>query len=245
MDNATYPQAVVEEIKAAAAKLIDFFGVAASVNDIMRMAFPDYDPRRIGADRMKLGEFVADQLTARGLPPLAAEMIHFLNGPIICHNEGGWGPDWQGHPVRNKAFKRQIREERIEIALGIAPFPIGPTEFMCVAYAAVVGMGHGINGPLGELWIWAAAHAMGRTTGQGLLHVMNMLEVQGRHDSPRHLTDAEVTRLEPYKSILATLAADIRRKVIGCEMKRVRSAKQAAKAAAKEAAAAPPDLFGA
>ena len=167
----------------------------------------------IGVPRPLMGVLIDLNLEAHQLSKLTAEDRLFLTGPIICHSASGWGPEeWDGHPVYQ--FKDQIAAERTEIALGTSPFLVGPTEIMCVLYAAT--MAAPLLPTISEIYLWAAAKAVARRSPEQRLtlkQVYAMLD-SGVPGSHRNLTDRQVLNDAPWRQEYIDLCGEIRRKVI-------------------------------
>lgn len=88
--------------------------------------------------------------------PLSAVEKRYINGPVIVHAQGGYThmdlPEW---------MVPQIRVERLEIILGLQPdMIVGPTEMAAVMHAATYEAP--LQREIGELYLWAGAHAMAR-----------------------------------------------------------------------------------
>lgn len=111
----------------------------------------------IGAGGPMLGALLDIQLTAHGWPPLDLPTRKFVGGPIIVHNgTAGWGPrDNEHHPI--KEYRSQIFAERIEIALGLTPWIVGPSEITMVMYAATLD--GPLRSPAADIYVWAGSHA--------------------------------------------------------------------------------------
>ena len=136
----------------------------------------------------------------------------FLMGPIIVDNSSGW------HEVMPRWMPLQVAAERVEIALGEAAWPVGPTEIAAVMYAAV--MAAPMSGETVDLYCWATANACARHYGKPVADYWDKL-VSG----PRSIEDREVVRpggrlYENYRE----LAGEIRRKVIAAQAMRDKSA---------------------
>jgi hypothetical protein len=136
----------------------------------------------------------------------------FLMGPIIVDNSSGW------HEVMPRWMPLQVQAERVEIALGEAAWPVGPTEIAAVMYAAV--MAAPMSGETVDLYCWATANACARHYGKPVAEYWDKL-VSG----PRSIEDREVVKpggrlFETYRE----LAGEIRRKVIAAQAMRDKSA---------------------
>ena len=235
-----YPRDQVEEIVAWASQRANMFSALASTTDIMRMIFENFDPARLGI--RSRGEALNEELVRRGLAPLPRTELLWIDGPIICHNAGGWGPEWEGHPVRQATTKEQIRLERIETALGYSPFPVGPTEIMAVMYAAT--MGAPLRSEATEVYLWAGAAALDRSTGSARGTTADRLG--DSNGAVRRLSDHQVLTEHPWSGFYRETAEAIRRKVIGHAQsteRRQRSADEAGAGANQEQLIALPGLF--
>lgn len=215
MESTLYPREQVESLLAWATRMEDILRASMQAASIMREVFPSFDPRSV--NMLSRGETLNAELKKRGLLPLPAESVLWIDGPIICHSGGGWGPAWEGHPVRNPTTSAQIRLERLESTLGASPFPVGPTEIGAVMFAAT--MAAPLSDTSHRIYLWAAAKWLDRTLKMPPGTTLGQLGA----DLAQELSDEDVLLREPFRSAYRNLAAEIRRKVID-ESRRRRSA---------------------
>src|SRR5262245_7702198 len=102
-------------------------------------------------------EIIAVLIELAGIS-LDADARRFLTGPVVVSNTGGW------HEIMPRWMPQQVAAERVEIALSVAPWPVGPTEIAAVMYAAT--MASPLNSEMVELYGWAVSHAVARHKGQ-------------------------------------------------------------------------------
>jgi predicted RNA methylase len=130
---------------------------------------------------------VAPVLALAGhLREIPKEVMDWVDGPIVVHTGpgGGWPyPHW---------MVAQIKEERVDVALGLAPEGtiVGPTEISAVMHSA----SH--EAPLSQraadLYLWASINAMARKESTSAEAQWARLYPPGSMHYTRPITDDEV-----------------------------------------------------
>jgi hypothetical protein len=141
-------------------------------------------------------------LAAFGGLKLSADDRRFIEGPLVVHGHA-WidqVPKWMGP---------QAKTERIEIVLGQRKGIVGPTELAAVIMPATY------EAPLQhdtvEMYLWAAAHAMGRHDNKPPVEFWNKVH---EHGEPMPDDDWYLERSGRCWQTYWPLADEIRRKVI-------------------------------
>ena len=146
-------------------------------------------------------------LSAALQPEMADEMAAYLGGPIVVHHHTR-SLQGEGHPV--ETLRKEILFERVEIAFGLSPFTVGPTEIVAVLFQLM--MAQYADPPLSNVYVWACAHAFAKV---GVMESFDEVYAQlVRPDGHTKLTDDQVLHEEPYASVYRKLATEIRAKVL-------------------------------
>lgn len=225
MNTATETRALVEQVKAEILTALPFATIGDKVARIMEMADPGFYNELTKRLVPNLGTITNDTLVRFGLAKLPVNTMRFLNGAIIVHSRGEVGPD---HVATQ--FRDQIKEERLDIALGLSPLIVGPAELMAVMFEATLEAP--LEPAVSELYMWAARTAIEHKSGQVYPYAK---ESSG---GPRWLTEDDVLNRHPWCDEYRQIAGSIRNKVVAEAKGRERTGKPAQ--TAPQAAA---DLF--
>ncbi len=130
---------------------------------------------------------------------LSTDARRFLTGPLVVDNSGGW------HELMPRWMAAQAVAERVEIVLGLVPWPVGPTETAAVMYAAAMAAPR--SSEFVDLYSWATSNAVARHTGKGIQELWLKID----RIIPDHEVISPAGRLNDF---YRQLAGEVRRNVI-------------------------------
>jgi hypothetical protein len=213
MNTANETRALVEQVKAEVLAALPIIAIGDKVTRLMEMAFPDIN--EMGRRLMpNLGTITNNVLAKHGLAKLPVDTMRYLNGAIIVHCRGQVD---KNHVAVQ--FRDQIKEERLDIALGLSPLTVGPAELMAVMHEATFEAP--LEPAVSELYMWAARAAIEHKSGQVYPYAKDS------SGPVRWLTEDDVLNNHPWCDEYRQIASSIRNKVVAEAKSRERTGRPA------------------